>query len=653
MARANRTTRAYSILTVKAVDATRRRFSGIATTPTPDRLGDVVEPLGVSFSNPLPLLLYHDSRLPVGTVTLKKPTAAGIEFEAEIPVIDEPGTLRDRVEEAWQSIGAKILRGVSIGFRIIEEAFVRETSSFRYLETEVLELSLVAIPANPDATIDQVRSFCQAASGRNRPGVSGTDKPSGRKDAHPMKNITERMAAMKATKDAKVVRMNELAGSDDDRTMSAEEQTEFDGLREEVKQIDADLVRLDDLEKINRSSAAPVAGANADDAAASRAGRTSVISVKDNTPAGVRFARYAMCLAAAKGDVMRAVEISKARYPHERNIHEVLKAAVAAGTTTDPNWAGPLVQYQDFAGDFIEYLRPQTIIGKFGTNGIPGLRRVPFNIRVGGQTSGGNGYWVGQGQPKPVTRFDFTNVTLRWAKVANIAVITEELARFSSPSAEMLVRDALSGALIERMDTDFVDPQKAEVPDVSPASITNGITGIDSTGNDAAAVRQDVKNIMAPFIAAKITPAQGVWIMSATTALALSLMRNDLGQKEFPDLTMTGGRFEGLPVIVSEYVASLDSPHGGNLVILVNASDIYLSDDGQVVIDVSREASLQMDDAPTNASTDNASPPAPVPTQVVSLWQTNSIGLRAERFVNWKRRRDAAVQYLYDVNWGG
>jgi hypothetical protein len=74
-----------------------------------------------------------------------------------------------------------------------------------------------------------------------------------------------------------------------------------------------------------------------------------------------------------------------------------------------------------------------------------------------------------------------------------------------------------------------------------------------------------------------------------------------------------------------------------------------LADDGQVVVDVSREASLQMDTAPTNSSAAWASPQSSVPTTLVSLWQTNSIGLRAERFINWQRRRDSSVQYLYNV----
>ena len=44
--------RAYSVLDIKRVrDDDLRIIEGMATTPTTDRLGDIVEPLGVTFKN--------------------------------------------------------------------------------------------------------------------------------------------------------------------------------------------------------------------------------------------------------------------------------------------------------------------------------------------------------------------------------------------------------------------------------------------------------------------------------------------------------------------------------------------------------------------------------------------------------------------------
>ncbi len=60
------------------------------------------------------------------------------------------------------------------------------------------------------------------------------------------------------------------------------------------------------------------------------------------------------------------------QYPEDTKLHHVLKAAVSAGTTTDPTWAGALVEYQDYAQDFVEFSALQTIIGRFG-QGISSL----------------------------------------------------------------------------------------------------------------------------------------------------------------------------------------------------------------------------------------------------------------------------------------
>jgi len=257
-----------------------------------------------------------------------------------------------------------------------------------------------------------------------------------------------------------------------------------------------------------------------------------------------------------------------------------------------------------------------------------------------GQTEGGEGYWVGEGKAKPLTRFGYERNILEIFKVANIAVVTEELLRRSNPAAEALLRDNLAAAIAARLDIDFINPAKALVAGVSPASITNGLTPVTSSGGDADAIRADIRALMATFIAANNAPTNGVWIMGSATALALSMMVNPLGQAEFPGITMNGGTFAGLPVIVSDYI-----PAG--TVVLANASDIYLADEGGVQVDMSREASLEMADNPAH---DSSTPTGA--TSLVSMFQTNSVAFRVERFINWARRRPSAVAILTGATWG-
>jgi hypothetical protein len=107
---------------------------------------------------------------------------------------------------------------------------------------------------------------------------------------------------------------------------------------------------------------------------------------------------------------------------------------------------------------------------------------------------------------------------------------------------------------------------------------------------------------------------------------------------------MMGGTLMGIPVITTQYAANQSG--SGNLVIAINASDIFLADDGNVTLDASREASIEMSDAPAGDST------VPTGASLVSMYQTNSIAIRAERYINWVKARTTAVSFMDDVNWG-
>lgn len=653
--------RAYSLLTVKAIDTERRTFSGMATTPSPDRVGDIVDPRGARFKNPLSLLLFHDTHLPVGTAKFGTPTDEGIPFEASIPDVAEPGTLKDRVDEAWHSVKYQIIRGVSIGFRAMENGIeLLKTGGLKFTDYEVLELSLVPVPANAEATITAIKSLDAqhlAASGlkaaprptitSNTPGASGT--PAVRllppRSEQQMKSTAEQIASYKSTRDQKFTEREALMtkAAEEGRTLDDSESQAYDTLDAEIKSLDTHIKRLETLQDQQKAAATAVTGHDQHAAAAARGG-VSHVTVKSQVPAGIEFARAVICKALAYREGGRPIEHAKERYPDADRLHAFLKATVPAGTTTHVTYAAPLVDPTNLASEFIEFLRPETIIGKFGTGSYPSLRRVPFNVRMNGQTSGGDAYWVGEGAPKPLTKFDFNATTLGYTKIASIAVLTDELVRFSSPSAEALVRDALVAANVERADVDFIDPSQSAVANVSPASITNGLSALTPSGTSADAARADIARIIKSFLDENNTPASMVLIMPMALALSLSVQVNSLGQPEFPGLTMRGGTLLGIPVITSQYAANRSG--AGNLVIAVNASDVFLADDGQVTVDVSREASLQMLDNPTNSSATGT------PTTMVSMFQTNSMAIRAERYINWAKRRASAVVYMDDVNWG-
>ena len=644
--------RAYCLLEIKQVDEDARVITGMASTPTPDRLEDVVEPTGAQFKLPLPLLWQHDSKQPIGQVTHAKVSKAGIEIVAKIA----KGVTAE-IDRAWALIKAGLVPGLSIGFKPIEHEFITETKGIRFIKWDFLELSAVTIPANSECTIATVKSIDtaqRAASGQaqprrvvhlNPPGASGHPQRKSAQEGD-MKTIAEQITALEAKRSASASRMEAVMQKslDEDRTSDAGEQDEFDSLSSEVEALDKDLVRLRKIEQAKAFAARPVIKAETQHDGAAARGGSIIVKPQPKMEPGQLFAQKVKCLALSQKVFRPASDIAAEMYGSDSAVVAEFKANVPAGTNISGNWAANLYSTESGAvAAFLEYLRPQTIIGRFGVGGVPALRSVMFNTPIVTQTGGGAGYWVGEGKAKPLTSFNFARTTLPPTKVANICALTDESIRFSNPKSDLIVRDSLAAALRERLDIDFIDPAKAAVAGVSPASITNGAATVVSSGDDADDIRLDIRSLYAKFAAANNPVSSGVWIMSSNNAVALAMMTNPLGQSEFPSMSMTGGTLSGMPVIASDYITK-----AMNIVVLVNASDIFVADDGEIAIDASREASLEMSDAPAH----NSGTPTGA-TSLVSMFQTNTVAIRAERIINWMRGRTQSVAYLTSADWGG
>jgi HK97 family phage major capsid protein len=445
------------------------------------------------------------------------------------------------------------------------------------------------------------------------------------------KTIAEQIAAFTAKSVANEARMLEIMdqSGEEGSTLDETAREEYDTLKAENVSITDHIQRLKDHEVLMSKSALPADGGST---LPIRPG--AVISMRgNNLPKGTGFTRYAMALARSKGNLVQAVEISKQWHDSTPEVETVLKAAVASGDTTSSNWAVELADYTYMASEFIDLLRPATIIGR-----IQGFRRVPFMIRMPAVAAGVSAAWVGQGLGKPLSSMDFDTVTLAQNKIACIVVLTEELVRFSSPAAEAVVRQDMIDAMSQYMDQQFIDPLVAVSGTVRPASITNGASNNATTGTTIAAITTDVGVLMNKFIAANITLRAGVWVMHPRTALYLSMLRTAQDVFAYPTIQMSGGSFYGMPVITSANVP-IDTGND-TYMILMDASEVFLADDGGVSLDISREASLNM--VNTSDAKDN-------PTTMVSLWQHNLVGLRAERYITYKRRRTAAVSYIKDI----
>lgn len=624
--------RAYSLLTIKSVDDEERIIEGIATTPTPDRANDVVELSGIDYKLPLPFLLQHNSREPIGNVI----DAKVVKDEMRVRIKMASAGVAAYIDEAWAVIKAGLVRGLSIGFRSIEEAFNKETGGFRFIKTEWIELSAVTVPMNAEATILSVKSadsLLLAASGHEAIPVVRLDKTAilpGVPGLTQRKNMTirEQIEQFENKRAASTARMDALMtkAGDDGRTLDETETAEYDGLASEIKTIDAHLVRLKEHEKTMIVKAVPMAPT------VSMPVHRDPITVKSMLPKGTLFSRWVMAQVEAKNDHFRAADLAKHHWPDQPELELVLRAGVSAGTSAHATWASPLIPAaQQMVNEFLDLLRPLSIIGR-----IEGLTRVPVNCVVPLQTGGGTGNWVGETLPKPVSALAFSSATLRWAKAVVMTVLSEELIRFSSPNAETIVRNSIIKDLAQFLDARFVSTTIASV-NVSPAGILWNSSTSAASGVTAAAFLTDFKTALGVFIAANYRVSDLRILMSSTVAMNVSTLKDANGNFLYPTLNMTtGGTVLGIPVIVSEAVST-------NMIFLA-ANEILLADDGGITVDASNQASILMDDAP-NAS--------PTTTALVSLYQRNLVAIKSEQFITWAKARSTTTYYISNASYTG
>lgn len=455
-------------------------------------------------------------------------------------------------------------------------------------------------------------------------------------------NLAEQIKALEATRAAKAARMAEVAQKsiDEGRSMDEAEGEEFDTFEGEIKALDVDLVRLRRLEQLS-ATAKPVAATTVKSGSQAREIGAPAIVINRESEEKFKGQNYTRMVIARTLAYLSQGQFTPAQIAHMRGWHktnpllvEVIKAGVAGGGSDSGEWGAELVTADGrFTGDFIEYLTSKTVFDKLG------LRSVPANITIKGQDGTATGYWVGQSKGIPVSTADFMNVSLTPLKVAALAVISNELLRDSSPSAELLVRDSLVDASVQRIDTTFLSTTAASAG-VSPAGLLNGVTAIPTDGVDAESLRADIKALYAPFLTAK--NASGLsFVMTPSLAKSIQLMRNALGQREFEGINQNGGTLEGDPVVTGDNV-------GTNHLILLKPSDIYRIGDGGLEVSVSREATIEQDTAPQGAS----DTPVAASATLMSMFQTESTAIKVVRSINFAKRRTSAVQYITGADYG-
>jgi len=615
-----------------------------------DRYGDTINPDGWVLKNfkKNPIALFgHAAGFPVGTwehVRVENGQLLGDYQPAQ------RGTSA-RIDEINSLIEQNILKTVSVGFAPIESEPLNEKDPYgpkQYIRQELLETSIVSVPANPNA-LQVAKSLgiseetlelafgVQAEPGRNlgRTGVQATRKASlpglsrgeiggHHKGTNPM-SLSDRIQALEAQLVEKKDLLTELTKADD-----------IDD--ESIEAVNSD---IDDAQK----------KLNALKSAEARIGLEAMsTAVVKKVPAEVRRPLMqgsekldGMDLL-VKGMVARGIahfaktpldDVLHERYRDLEALSVIVKADQTIGTTTVSGWASELVQTVN--SGFLQALQPVSIYPALRSRGIAlnfdGLGTLSLPSRTAGGAGGG---FVAEGSPIRVGRITTAATTMTPRKLGVIVPFSRELTKRATPAIEALVRQAVLEDTAAILDAAIVDATASST--ARPAGLLNGVSAASTGygGTDYQAVLADFKALASPFYTANAADNITV-LMNPIQGLAISMMPGPV-DAGFGWFGAIGQRFT---ILESTTVPA-------NRLIALRNSDFATAMGDTPEFDVSETATVHMEDT-TPLEIVSTTPTSADPVR--SFFQTATIGVRMMMDVSWKMRRSGMVSWIDTTQW--
>jgi hypothetical protein len=309
----------------------------------------------------------------------------------------------------------------------------------------------------------------------------------------------------------------------------------------------------------------------------------------------------------------RLVDVLKAAPPVREISREAFqKAAASAGTLAGSAFVDAGIITSGWLNTLASFGVFDRMLGD--------MVQIPLLLgTVGAPTVGATAYSVAEGSMKPISRITLSGAATNISKCHVALIVTQELARSPLLATTNFISNELRRALATQVDAQFINNM---IVDITPAA---------SAGTTPTSVRSDVEWLLRQV---RLDANSKPYIVTTPTICETWSMMNNAGEPAFPDLGPLGGFLApGLPVLTSDITAGL--------VALINASAIAAAS-GDVILQELEEGMVEMNDAPT-------SPPS-ASSALVSMWQMNWVGIRAERFFIGQKLRTDATAAIVNAN---
>lgn len=352
--------------------------------------------------------------------------------------------------------------------------------------------------------------------------------------------------------------------------LTEEQHQQFVTLQKEHAELGEKLTRARAAEQIAIQEATPIANKSVPS--------VHVKKEAENYP-GAKIARFGMAIAAGRGNLQDAQKFAET---------ELNDKDVAMAVSTAAGSGGALVP-ENLSSDFIELLRPRSIVRKLGATVMP----LPNgNLTIPRHTGGAVSGYKAENEPRNADTQTLDDVKLSAKTQMTIVPISNELIGKAGRNVESIFLKDMLAATATRQDKAFLrdDGTNNTPTGMRKTALDSGrVKAFSGDKTDILIIDQYLDSLILTLEESDSAMIMPAWGLSPRTAIYLAGLRDGNGNKVYPE--MAQGELKGYPYAKTTNIpVNLGTGLAMSEIYFADFNDVIIGEAEEMTIDFSREA---------------------------------------------------------------